>query len=67
MVVYNRNCVSNYSKAITICYLQRGGIRMLKELLELTKTTETVSDNAVEGVEGKVVNYDCDPMCPKEL
>lgn len=36
---------------------------MLKELLELTKTTETVSDNAVEGVEGKVVNYDCDPMC----
>lgn len=40
---------------------------MLKELLDLTKATKTVSEDIVEGVEGKVVNYDCDPVRPKEL
>lgn len=34
---------------------------MLKELLELSKTTEIVSEGTVEGVKGNVVNYDCDP------
>lgn len=35
---------------------------MLKELLELSKTTEIVSEGTVEGVKGNdVANYDCDP------
>lgn len=34
---------------------------MLKELLELSKTTDTVAEVAVEGAKGNVANYDCDP------
>ncbi len=34
---------------------------MLKELLELSKTTNIVSEDAVEGTKGNVENYDCDP------
>ncbi len=34
---------------------------MLKELLELSKTTEFVSEDTVTGTEGNVANYDCDP------
>ncbi len=34
---------------------------MLKELLELSKTTEVVSKDTVEGTKGNVSNYDCDP------
>ena len=36
-------------------------IRMLRELLELSKTTDIVSENTVEGASGNVANYDCDP------
>ena len=38
----------------------KGEIRMLKELLELSKTTEIVSEGTIEGVKGNVANYDCD-------
>ena len=34
---------------------------MLKELLELSQATEIVSNDMVEGAEGNVSNYDCDP------
>jgi hypothetical protein len=34
---------------------------MLKELLELSRATEVVSEDTVEGAKGNVVNYDCDP------
>ena len=34
---------------------------MLKELLELSKATDTVSEGTVEGAKGNVANYDCDP------
>ena len=45
---------------INLFFLQKGGFRMLKELLELSKTTEIVSEGTVEGVKGNVANYDCD-------
>ena len=34
---------------------------MLKELLELSKATDIVSEDTVEGAKGNVSNYDCDP------
>ncbi len=34
---------------------------MLNEILELSQTTEIVSNDAVEGSKGNVSNYDCDP------
>ncbi len=34
---------------------------MLKELLELSKATDIVSEDTVEGAKGNVANYDCDP------
>ena len=33
---------------------------MLKELLELSRATEVVSEDTVEGAKGNVANYDCD-------
>lgn len=33
---------------------------MLKDLLELSQTTEVVSESTVEGAKGNVSNYDCD-------
>ena len=33
---------------------------MWEKLLDLSKTTEIVSEDTVEGVKGKVLNYDCD-------
>lgn len=34
---------------------------MLKKLLELSKTTDIVAEDRIEGAKGNVANYDCDP------
>ena len=56
------NCISNCSRLYqSVFFKWKGGFRMLKELLELSKTTDIVAEDTVEGAKGNVANYDCDP------
>ena len=62
---YGNICVV-IALAIAVGYINlflkwKGGFRMLKELLELSKTTDIVAEDTVEGAKGNVANYDCDP------
>ncbi len=34
---------------------------MLEKLLELSKATDVVSEDTIDGTSGNVKNYDCDP------
>ena len=65
-VEYGNICIV-IALAIAVGYINlfffkwKGGFRMLKELLELSKTTDIVAEDTVEGAKGNVANYDCDP------